>query len=160
MAVILLRGVSGAGKSTFIANHKEEGWKHIVSADHFFVNAAGIYEFNPAKLGEAHAACMRRFIDILTDCDGEGAFEDDWGTIFVDNTNTSVAEVSPYLAVAAAFGQTAKIVTLEIDPAIGAARNVHGVPLKTVQAQHDRLVRGAKGFMPWWAHEITPAVVP
>ena len=43
--VIVMQGVSGSGKSTYIKNNLPNAT--VVSADHFFVNAVtGVYEFN------------------------------------------------------------------------------------------------------------------
>jgi predicted kinase len=74
--------------------------------------------------------------------------------IVVDNTNTTVAEMAPYMAVAAAYGHDTKVVTIDCDPEVAAARNVHGVPVQTVKAQHDRIVKETKNMPPWWSHEV------
>lgn len=153
MAVILMRGVSGAGKSTWINNLKKTNpGVVVVSADHFFLDSNNNYNFDPAKLSEAHGACLRTFISF--------ALGNPDQTIVVDNTNTTPAECAPYMAIAAAYYHMAEIITLDCPPEVAASRNVHGVPLKTVIAQHERLTRGAKGFPPYWKHTVLPAFVP
>ena len=72
MKVIIPRGGSGAGKSTWIERTHPEAL--IFSADAFFINEEGVYGFDVTKLGEAHAWCFKSFINCcqsLVD-DGEG----------------------------------------------------------------------------------------
>ena len=72
-------------------------------------------------------------------------------SVVVDNTNTTVAEVSPYAALALAYGHTLKIMTFVGDWRIAARRNVHGVSEATVESQANRT--GEAMFPPWWPHE-------
>jgi hypothetical protein len=44
------------------------------------------------------------------------------------------------------------VVTLECDPKVAAARNIHGVPEGEVLAMHKRLVEAQ--LMPWWQHRV------
>lgn len=86
--VILLRSVSGAGKTTF-ANllAKNEGYV-VVSADDYFTDAAGNYNFDASKLGVAHAQCQELFMYWLTNTDAK--------CIIVANTNTKERDFSFY----------------------------------------------------------------
>lgn len=144
--VIVMRGISGAGKSTYVKKLQEWAVETFtVSADVFFIKN-GHYTFDPKQLPQAHAQCLRTFIGL---CMG---YPD--SIIVVDNTNTTVAEISPYMAVAAAYGHDAKIVTIECDLEVAAARNVHGVGLSGVTAQHKRLTENNTNLLPWWKHEI------
>lgn len=72
-----------------------------------------------------------------------GSKRDD-DTLVVDNTNTTVEEISPYMLGAAAFGWEAEVHTLYLtlhDDAIrSAARNVHNVPEQVVLSQYQRLL--------------------
>lgn len=72
--------------------------------------------------------------------------------VVVDNTNTTVAEIAPYAALALAYGHELEIVTLDCDPAIGAKRNTHGVPLAACNAMHLRLAD--RQLPPWWNHRV------
>lgn len=143
--VIILRGIPGAGKSTWVANNASPN-AAIVSADHFFTDAHGKYNFDPTKLPLAHGTCLKNFNRHVT---LEFPHE-----IVVDNTNTTVIEMAPYAALALAYGRTLKIVTLRCPPEIGAARNTHGVPLAGVQAMAQRLVDQEQFIPPWWTHEV------
>jgi predicted kinase len=137
--VIILRGPSGAGKSTWAKHHFPHA--SVVSADHYFM-VGDEYRFDPSKLPQAHAVCLRKFVDNMQ-------FGED--ITVVDNTNTTVAEVAPYAALALAYGHTLKIVTFDGDWRIAARRNVHGVPESTVEAQASRIMDAV--FPPWWPHE-------
>lgn len=133
-------GVPGAGKSTLIDRHANP---YVCSADAYFTDEFGNYDFIPAELSEAHASCLRQFTDYVR----FGAPE-----IVVDNTNTTVAEIAPYAALALAYGYELEIVTLLVDPSVAGARNIHGVPMAAVQAMHDRLLK--RDLPPWWKHTV------
>jgi len=63
MKVIIMRGVPGSGKSSYVARKYPEAT--VCSADNFFMSAddQGIlhYQFNPAQLSAAHDECFREF---------------------------------------------------------------------------------------------------
>jgi len=140
--VIIMQGVPGSGKSTFI--RALPGKVAVYSADHYFEHY-GEYRFDPSKLGEAHAACMRGFIGQL------GRYQN--VTVVVDNTNTTVLEVAPYMAVAAAYGCEVEIVRVKCDPEVAAARNVHGVPLHAVRRMADNIAQFKAP--PFWQFKLT-----
>lgn len=120
--VVLLSGVPGSGKSTY--TRALQGRVVVCSADHWF-ERSGSYQFAPHELPQAHGACLRRFTEALqaNDCD----------VLVVDNTNTSVVELAPYYALAAAYGAPVRLVTVTCDPTVAHSRNTHGVPLVGVQ---------------------------
>lgn len=143
MRIIIMQGVAGSGKTTFIRKNYPEAVS-IFSADHYFMHA-GKYVFNPADLPKAHAACLRdytRYIQAKSEHDSE--------KVFVDNTNTTVAEIAPYYALAQAYGHEVEIVRLLVAPDLAAARNTHGVPATAVWAMHDRIVASQSQMPPWW----------
>jgi hypothetical protein len=74
--------------------------------------------------------------------------------VIVDNTNTTIMEVSPYVAVGQAYGHDVEIITVEADVEIAAARNVHGVPANAVRQMARRLEESAQQFPPWWKHRV------
>jgi len=139
--VIILSGISGSGKSTFAARDYP-GFK-LFSADHFFLKE-GQYKFDPSKLGHAHADCFFKFIEFIR--------SDNTALALVDNTNTTVEEISPYMLGSQAYGYEAEIVTISCDVETAAARNTHGVPPSAVWNQYNRL-RNRK-LPPWWKHSI------
>jgi len=128
---IIMQGVSGSGKSTLARKLINEHWKaygdgKIVSVDYYWTSDGGQYEFDPKRLPEAHAQCLRQFVDAVK-----------WQRmmIIVDNPNTTVEEIAPYYAVAEAYGYETKILYVYCDHETAAARNVHSVPSKVVMAQ-------------------------
>jgi NEDD4-binding protein 2 len=102
--LILMRGVSGSGKSTLAEKIcAEQSFAVIVSTDDYFV-VEGEYRFDPKRLGEYHAANVRRTEDAMVErCP----------CIIVDNTNTQAWEMKPYVELAVKHGYSVKIVEPE-----------------------------------------------
>ena len=152
----IMRGCSGSGKSTYVKKHFPKAT--VLSTDDFWLDPVGNYVFDSRHMGIAHAWNLRRFVDFVahwgdyTDAGGEA--EVDEVTVVVDNTNTTIAEIAPYAAVAAAFGFEVEIITLNTIAATAAPRNVHGVPEKTVAGQYDNMVRNHRAIPSWWKHTI------
>jgi predicted kinase len=153
--VVIMRGTSGSGKSTYAKAQIPEP-KIILSSDDYWTRGGGDYKenFNVEKLGAAHAWNLRRYIDCLS---FESRTRENDLTVVIDNTNTSIAELAPYYAVAQAFQVPVEIVTLMVDPKIALARNVHGVPLNAHSAQYSRLVDNTPLIPRWWKHSIIPS---
>ena len=152
MRVMILRGASGSGKSTYakgIAAAVKAGGRvaHIVSADDFFM-VGDFYQFDPSKLAQAHGQALRHFVDILS----VGLHVD---TIIVDNTNTTIVEMAPYYALASAYGaDLVEIVTLEAPAEVCKTRNVHSVPDFAIERQLTNIERQAIPSF-WKAHQLT-----
>jgi len=155
----IMRGPSGSGKSTYAKKHFPKAT--VLSTDDFWINLAGEYIFDIKKHGEAHAWNLRRFVDFVTywgniaEEDFDASMQD--VTVVVDNTNTTVAELAPYAAVANAFGFNVEIITLDVDVDVAHPRNVHNVPQPTVHGQRRNMVAN-NGYIPkWWKHTIIKA---
>lgn len=141
LEVVLMRGISGSGKSTYIRNNFPT--YEVCSADDYFMKE-GRYVFYPQLLGKAHATCLKRFMFLI-----EGGVT----SIVVDNTNTTVLEMAPYMAIAAAFERKARIITLYTDIAVANHRNVHGVSLSTNEQQLKKILEADKQMPSWWVQE-------
>lgn len=141
MRLVLLMAVSGAGKDHFAAHNLPKA-NTLASADDYFGTP---YKFDPTKLGEAHGACFRKVIEALQRKEE---------LVVVNNTNTSLVEIAPYMAAAQAYGYEANSICLRINPQIAAARNTHGVPLATVEKMAERLEQTLKTLPPWWDHQV------
>lgn len=148
MNVIVLVGVQGSGKTT----HKEKKYPSYVScsADDFFGKP---YKFDPKKLPEAHASCLLKFLDIVQG-NALGEAEMRVPGVVVDNTNTTIAELAPYCALALAYGHELQIKVMMCDPILAAKRQVHGVPKEKVIQAYERMLEQIKLFPPWWPVEM------
>lgn len=138
--VYIMQGTPGAGKSTWIREHQPRAY--VTSADHYFERDGG-YHFDPSKLGEAHAQCMRNFFTLLLRARVEDA-------IVVDNTSPQLSDLSPYYSVARAFGAEVTIVRVLCDPDLAAQRNTHGVPIEAVR----RIAASLEDPPPFWACKL------
>lgn len=143
MKVVILCGISGAGKST--RTQTQYSSAVVWSADNYFMDENGNYEFDPKALSKAHAWCLQGFVRSLLS-----------GTklIVVDNTNTSVAEVAPYAALAQAYGYELSIEILKIDVETAFNRNVHGVPRDTIVKMANKIDKLEKDLPPWWPKTV------
>lgn len=137
--LVVLRGPSGSGKSTYTRTHYPHAF--VCSADDEFLDASGKYVFDVSKLSEAHLACWRKCHEALMR--GEKC-------VVVDNTNTQLWEMSPYVQMGRAMGYSVLIVRMDTPVEVAASRNVHGVPASKVRAMYDRF---QKINLPGW-HEI------
>lgn len=149
MRVVIMSGIPGSGKDTYISDRFNLGEKlshkpraRVYSADDFFIDHKGLYKFNPSKLGDAHGQCLRDFI-------ADVSAGDDDAIVVVNNTNTTAIEIAPYYAVAQAFGAQVQLVTLLAPPDVCAARNIHGVPLAACVAMDKRL--RSRELPPFWS---------
>jgi predicted kinase len=124
--VVILRGISGAGKSTYIRKHFPKAI--VVSADHYF-QRDGEYKFDATLLPKAHGSCLWRF---------QKAVCQHARLIVVDNTNTQVRELAPYADFAKQHGYAVEVIRLKVDPEVAAARNIHGVPADIIQQMQGR----------------------
>src|SRR5690348_4941196 len=148
-----MRGTPGSGKSTYTRDILKVPNYLVYSADNFFVDPVfGTYDFDSKKIGEAHGWCFRKFVEDITNSNSVMNYD-----MVVDNTNIEPWEIAPYAQAALAYGYELEIITLDVPPVIAHPRNVHGVPLKTVERMYDRLHKAIKGFPHHWPHKI---VVP
>lgn len=155
--VIIMRGVSGSGKSTYARTMWPKAC--VLSSDDFWTRNGGEYtqNFDVTKLGEAHAWNLRRFIDYL-ECAEAPFWKEPIHTIVIDNTNTTPTEIAPYYAVAQAFKvPLIEIVSIDILPARAFERNTHGVPAATHAAQVERFYTNLESLPKYWNHRIVRA---
>ena len=132
MKLTLVRGLPGAGKSTFAGSE-------AIEADWWFCQGVssyklGEYEFDPSELKNAHAWCQQRTREQL-----ESGLD-------ASVANTSTQELGAELVVHDVYDgeQTDEVL---------AERNVHGVPLEAIQRMRARYEKDWENGnpMPPWA---------
>ena len=88
--IILVRGISGCGKTT-ISNLLSSKNDIVVAADDFMVDSEGNYDFDLYRLNDCHKKCK----DTVED-----AMKSEKKKIFVHNTFTELWEMKPYFNLA------------------------------------------------------------
>jgi predicted kinase len=91
--LILLRGLPGSGKTTLahiILQHPANLEQEVLSADDFFTNEEGEYNFDSSKLREAHNYCQFRCSERM---------RQEKSRIVVANTFTEEWEMEEYIDV-------------------------------------------------------------
>lgn len=140
MKLIILRGLPGSGKSTYVRNHLNGAV--VCSADHFFINPkSGEYIYDPSKIGDAHRSCFKMALALM---------QNSCPLVVIDNTNLTKWEISPYMALGSAYNYECEIVTINCEPDVCVERNVHGVPKKTIERMHETLQK--EKLLPRWKH--------
>jgi predicted kinase len=123
MVLILIRGISGSGKTTHAKELIKENptLSHYEADMYFYRN--GKYQFDPSKLKQAHHWCKTQTENDLQN--GK--------SVIVSNTFTQKWEMEPYIQLARKYD--ADIV---IKKATGNYQNVHGVPDEVLEKMRSR----------------------
>ena len=121
--LVLIRGLPGSGKSTLAESMA--GYVHI-EADQFFMYR-GKYEFDPSKVKQAHAWCLRKVKTTLA--------RSDFPSVVVANTFTQNWEMQPYFDMVIALDQN---IRFSVITALGEFKSIHNVPEDTLQRMRDR----------------------
>lgn len=132
-SVIILRAVSGSGKTTF-ANYLESISKEstcICAADDYF-SQSGEYKFDATLLPSAHIFCREKF---------KKALSDGIQTIIVANTNTKESEFTHYIDVAKQYNY--QVFSVVIENRHGNT-NIHNVPQKSLDRQKENIYNSLK----------------
>ena len=129
----IVRGLSGSGKSSIARELVNEIWdekkesfvKDFYSADDYFTDKYGNYNFDPNKLKEAHEQCQENV---------ELAMQRGYvRKIAVANTFSQAWEAEPYFKIAKKYGYSPFVVECQ-----NTFKNVHGVPQETINAMKNR----------------------
>ena len=151
MRVYILRGISGSGKTTLAKRrckmYPADVATTIISADDYMVGEDGKYAYAKTKLRTCHSRCFGHFLELLDRKEHQ--------VLYVDNTNTRLMEVSPYVRLAEAkgvfFGDI-RVVTVVCDPVVAWERSEHVADLHVILEQSKRLME--EGTPPFWSREI------
>jgi predicted kinase len=122
MVLTIIRGVSGAGKTTVAKALAEVLMVEYFEADMYFMRD-GTYQFDASLLGRAHAWCKR-----MVGCELEVG-----RSVIVSNTFTRVWELKPYLDMADMFGADVQVIEVQ-----GDFPNHHDVPKVVVTKMRNR----------------------
>jgi predicted kinase len=151
--LFILRGLPGAGKSTFVRERLNgltpfalapKGYSPVsVSADHYFTDlATGEYTFDVTKLGPAHASAQVQLVNAL------------WSgreVVVVDNTHTQAWEYKLALELGRAYAYKVEIIDL-FDGGCSdeelAERNTHGVPEAGITRMRERYEEDSRSPLP------------
>jgi len=151
--VLILRGLPGSGKSSLVKTVVERfaltssPW--VCSADHYFTDKSGHYNFDLKLLSKAHNACMSKYLDGMLS--GERF-------IVVDNTSSTRWEYENYLKVAKIGGYEIQVREIrcpdEKSARVFAGRNTHNVPVAAVLAMWKRWESDADAILEdaWMGH--------
>jgi predicted kinase len=128
MKLILMRGISGSGKSTYLKKFYSEAFR--CSADDFFTFSDGSMEYDHERIKEAHQysrnACL-------------AAMKNKLPMIAVDNSHIKKWEFEIYLEMAKAYDYQVEIIRLVVDPIIAQARNIHKNTLEYIEGAEKRM---------------------
>lgn len=128
--LIILRGLPGAGKSSFANLIWNE---HVMcEADKYFYDKEGNYNFDASKLPAAHKWCQEQCETFMKDNQVNPQF---YPEIVVSNTSTTEKELQPYLDLATKYDY--KVVSLIVENRHG-NKSVHGVPDETMEKMKKR----------------------
>lgn len=121
MNLYLFRGLPGSGKTTAAKALCDT----VFSADDFFTDDDGVYNFDASKIKDAHADCRYRTeMALAQDAD-----------VAVANTFTEEWEMAPYFGLAKVYG--ARVFTFVVENRHG-GQNVHDVPQHVIDRMGDR----------------------
>lgn len=149
MKLIIMRGAPGIGKSTYIKNNYPNSV--ICSADHFFLNDKNEYIFNKNLLGIAHKTCYDKVESYLKDKDN---LPKEIEFIVVDNTNTRLREINPFVKLAEQYSVPFELITLIAPIESFCRRNIHDVGENTVREMHERIMQVNANIPKHWPHKI------
>lgn len=120
-AMFIIRGLPGSGKST-LGRYMTE---HSISADDYFIDPNGNYNFNASLLKAAHESCRERARIHMQQGD----------TFSVCNTFTQEWEMQPYFDLAKQYGYTVYVIVVENRHG---GKNIHYVPEATIEKMRNR----------------------
>jgi predicted kinase len=127
--LILLRGLPGSGKSTLakiILQVRSTDEPEVLSADDFFINENGEYDFDSQKIKEAHNYCQFRCSERM---------RQQKARIVVANTFTQEWEMDEYFKMAERYNYRVHTVVVENRHE---NKNIHGVPEDKLQQMKKR----------------------
>lgn len=146
--LILLYGLPGSGKSTLAKKLEEEYESQrlevfTIETDEWFVNARGVYKFDPSKLGEAHRDTFLKVVRAMIPDDEECSDpHDSYDVIILSNTNLTWKDIKKYVALAVSLDYEVEIVETDTpwryDLDELEKRGVHNVPREVLEKMNTK----------------------
>ncbi len=142
--LILVRGVSGAGKTSFVEAmmflHQQYDNTIVeeISADKYFIDEDGIYNFKKHELPLAHKFsqdCVKMMMSNIAEYEDKKDNDDVNHFIFVHNTFTQEWEMKEYRRLAYYYGYKVRHIIIENRHE---SKSIHDVPEIAIQSQKDR----------------------
>ena len=123
LTMLIMRGLPGSGKSSLVRRIlKTYPQAEVCSADAYFTQADGSYQYDRDKIKEAHIYSQEK---------AEALCRDACNLVIVDNTHVKRWELQPYLNIATKFRYSVVILEPQTpwakDPEQLAMRNSHNV---------------------------------
>ena len=152
--VVILRGVPGAGKSTYARRTFPTAKVVSTDAHHTlrFLSPTAVedvwrlracYEYSSSLVEAAYSWCFLEFLTSLLQ---------EVPLVVVDNASIAAWEIAPYVLAGRAFGYAVEIVTLTCPVDVAVARNVHGTEADVVRKRAAELEQTV--LPPHWLHRV------
>ncbi len=122
MNLIILRGIPGSGKSTFIKNNHPDA--KVCSADHYFTEADGTYTWNREEASQAHEECKLKCERYMSNKEKK---------IIIDNTNIHWYEMEPYIHLSEEYNYSLSFIRIDANVEDAIKRNIHDVPPEVIR---------------------------
>jgi len=139
--MFVMRGLPGSGKSFLVKKIvRAYGAENVAvcSADDYFVQSDGTYEWDQSRLKDAHEACQEK---------SRSAAQSGTPVVVIDNTHVQYWEMTPYFQAARANGYRVIIAdpktSWRLNAKLLAERNSHNVP----QSSLEKRVRSFKKLL-------------
>jgi predicted kinase len=122
--LLLVRGLPGAGKTTFVENYLGNQSVYIAADDYFIKD--GEYRFDKRKLNEAHKYCFDKVHSYMLD---------GFPTIVVHNTFVMEHEMVPYFELAKEHNYEVTTIIVENRHE---GKSIHNVPAETINRMSEK----------------------
>ncbi len=139
--VILMRGVPGAGKTTYRREHYPDAW--AIETDAHLTDADGTWRWQPERLRRIYALMHQELL---------AALRARAPLVVIDRCHITLTSMRQTLRAARAAGADVRVVTLEVDALVAWERCVHGTPARDVSEMAARLQR--ESVPRWVEHDV------